>query len=104
MRYSLRRASSLDFVDGGTHNPTVGDHQERFNHLKLLTQRSLRAWVDIAACWIPVRSQTLPVNFLLVRVRVCHRSRGQPTIPAPRSHTSSSPSSLQRGISESCLQ
>jgi hypothetical protein len=24
MRYSLRRALSLDSVDGGTHNPTVG--------------------------------------------------------------------------------
>ena len=27
MRYSLRRALSLDSVDGGTHNPTIGDLQ-----------------------------------------------------------------------------
>jgi hypothetical protein len=24
MRYSLRRALSLDSIDGGTHNPTIG--------------------------------------------------------------------------------
>src|SRR2546428_5264066 len=27
MRYPLRRALSLNFVDGATHNPTIGDSQ-----------------------------------------------------------------------------
>jgi hypothetical protein len=35
MRYSLRRALSLDSVDGGTHNPTVGIYQQKFFQAEL---------------------------------------------------------------------
>jgi len=59
MRHSLRRALSLDSVDGGTHNPTIAARQdvEAKNDAFLLAETNTPPFASTSA-----RGQELPIQ------------------------------------------